>query len=125
MGLHNGTGGDCILDRPESSAHAAIRGEKCELIADMEREATQTDKLERAGEAGMTTHCKQVVLARGEACDFDAQRAACGLGVVAIDRQRPRRVAWADNSAVHKVAAREPCPPSNPPVLTSVCTLAD
>ena len=105
LGFHEGTCGELILDRAESPAYPAIRGEECDLIADMEREATQTDKLERAGEAGMAIHCKQVVLARGEACDFDAQRAACVLGVVAIDRQRPRRVAWADDSAVHEVAA--------------------
>ena len=27
------------------------------------------------------------------------------LGVVATDRERPRRVAWADDSAVHEAAA--------------------
>src|SRR6202007_787083 len=53
-------GGEIILDRAESPAYPAIRGEKCDLIADMEIEASQANKLERAGEAGMAIHCKQV-----------------------------------------------------------------
>jgi hypothetical protein len=39
-------------------------------------------------------------------CHFDAQSAAHVLGVVAIDRQRTRRVAWADDPAVAEAAAK-------------------
>jgi hypothetical protein len=54
----------------------------------------------------MSIHCKQVVLARGEARYLDTQRAARVLGVVAIDRQRPEGIAWPDDSAVHEAAAQ-------------------
>jgi len=92
--------------RAVTTSAPAIRREECDLIAHMEFEAAE--KLERASEAGMTTYCKQIVLARGEAADFDAQRAACVLGVVVIDRERPRRVAWADDSAVHETPTKRP-----------------
>ena len=80
LGFHDGTGGELILDRAESSAYPAIRGEECDLVADMELETTHTEKLERAAEAGMAVHCQQVVLARSEARDFDAQRAGSRSG---------------------------------------------
>jgi hypothetical protein len=53
----------------------------------------------------MAIHCKQILPAPGEARYLDAQRAARVLDVVAIDRQHPRRAAWADDSAVLEAAA--------------------
>ncbi len=66
LGFHDGAGGDLTLDRTERPAHPSVCGEECDLVADMEFEATQPDKLERAAEAGMAIHCKEVVLARDD-----------------------------------------------------------
>src|ERR1700730_7173033 len=53
LGLHEG--GELVLDRAEIPAHPAFRGEECDLIPDMELEAAEANKLERAGGAGVTT----------------------------------------------------------------------
>jgi hypothetical protein len=62
LGLYKGIADEGVLDRAESPAHAAIRDEESKLIADMELETTQTNKLERAGEGSMTIYYQQIVL---------------------------------------------------------------
>ena len=55
----------------KSPTHPALCGEESDLIADLELEVAQTNKLERTSEAGMSAHCQQVELARCGARDFD------------------------------------------------------
>jgi hypothetical protein len=40
LGFHEGTGDKLVLDRAESPAYATVRCEECDLIANVELEAT-------------------------------------------------------------------------------------
>ena len=51
---------------------------------------------------------KQIVLVRSESSDLDAQSAARGLRIVAVDGQRPQRIARADDPVIQEITAKKP-----------------
>src|SRR5262249_5654235 len=80
--LHDGAGCEVVLDGIESAAYTFLRGKEHNLIARLQSEATEADKLECAAECHMSIYCQEIVLVGGKASHLNTQCTGRILGVV-------------------------------------------
>jgi hypothetical protein len=98
--LHNGAAYEVVLDGTECAAYTVLCGKERDLIAGLEIEAIDADKLECAAERRVAIYRQQIVLVGGKASHLNTQCTGSILGVVISDRQCPGGISGSYDSAV-------------------------